>query len=57
MGHAHYYPRFGFVPTDKWKIKSPYDVPTNVFMGIELVNDGLKNITGTVQYPKEFEAL
>jgi hypothetical protein len=24
-------------------------------MGIELVEDGLKNVKGTVQYPKEFE--
>lgn len=55
LGHEHYYPKFGFVPADKWKINSPYDVPANVFMGIELVNDGLKDVTGTVQYPKEFD--
>jgi len=55
LGHEHYYPKFGFVPADKWKIKAPFDVPINVFMGIELVSDGLKNVTGTVQYPKEFE--
>jgi len=24
-------------------------------MGIELVEDALKNVKGTVQYPKEFE--
>lgn len=55
LGHEHYYPKFGFVPAKKWKIKAPFDVPENVFMGIELVADGLKNVTGTVQYPKEFE--
>lgn len=55
LGHEHYYPKFGFVPANKWKIKSPYDVPANVFMGIELVNDGLKGVTGTVKYPKEFD--
>jgi predicted N-acetyltransferase YhbS len=55
LGHEHYYPKFGFVPADKWKITSPYDVPANVFMGIELINDGLKGVTGTVKYPKEFD--
>ena len=55
LGHEHYYPKFGFVPTDKWKIKAPFDVPANVFMGLELVVDGLKDVSGIVQYPKEFE--
>ena len=57
LGHEKYYPKFGFVPADTWKIKCPYDVPTNVFMGIELVTDGLKNVTGMVHYPKEFEEI
>jgi putative acetyltransferase len=56
-GHEHYYPKFGFVPTGKWKIKAPFDVSANVFMGIELVVDGLKNVSGTVKYPREFETL
>ena len=55
LGHEHYYPKFGFVPTARWKIKAPFDVPTNVFMGIELVENGLVDVTGTVQYPREFE--
>ena len=55
LGHEHYYPKFGFVPAERWKIKAPFDVPTNVFMGIELVKNGLTDVTGTVQYPKEFE--
>ena len=55
LGHRHYYPKFGFVPTNKWNIKSPFDVPTEAFMGIELIEDGLKYVNGTVKYPKEFE--
>ena len=55
LGHEHYYPKFGFVPTVKWNIKSPFEVPDNVFMGIELVKNGLKNVSGIVKYPKEFE--
>lgn len=57
LGHEHYYPKFGFVPAEKWKINAPFDVSTNAFMGIELAEDGLRNVTGTVQYPKEFEAV
>lgn len=57
LGHEHYYPKFGFVPADKWNIKSPYDVPASVFMGLELVTDGLKGVSGMVKYPKEFEAV
>jgi putative acetyltransferase len=57
LGHEHYYPKFGFIPADKWNIKSPFDVPTNVFMGIELVENGLQKVKGTVQYPKEFDTV
>ena len=55
LGHEHYYPKFGFVPTVKWNIKSPFEVPANVFMGIELVKNSLENVSGIVKYPKEFE--
>ena len=55
LGHEHYYPKFGFQPADKWNLKSPFDIPSNVFMAIELISGGLKNISGTVVYPKEFE--
>ena len=55
LGHDKYYPKFGFEPTTKWGITAPYDVPTNVFMGLELVDGGLKNVSGIVQYSKEFD--
>jgi len=57
LGHENYYPKFGFVPADKWNIKAPFDLPANVFMAIELEQDGLKNVSGTVIYPKEFETV
>lgn len=57
LGHEHYYPKFGFEPANKWDIKAPFDVPATVFMAIELVKGGLKNISGTVNYPKEFETV
>lgn len=57
LGHSHYYPKFGFVQADKWHIKSPYNVPSNVHMALELVPDGLKNTSGLVKYPPAFETL
>jgi predicted N-acetyltransferase YhbS len=54
LGHAAYYPRFGFEPASRWGIRPPFEVPDDVFMALELVRDGLKNIKGTVEYPKEF---
>lgn len=57
LGHEYYYPKIGFKPAENWNIKTSYDVPSNVFIALELVNDGLKNITGTVIYPKEFDAV
>lgn len=57
LGHENYYPKFGFEPADKWNIKAPFDVPTNAFMEIELKQEGLKSISGTVIYPKEFDTV
>ena len=54
LGHAAYYPRFGFEPAGKWGIRPPFEVPDAVFMALELVRDGLKDIQGTVEYPPEF---
>lgn len=55
LGHEHYYPKFGFLPADKWQIKPPFEVPANVFMGLELVPDGLRHVSGTVLYPEAFD--
>ena len=54
LGHAAYYPRFGFEPASRWGIRPPFEVPDDVFMALELVKDGLKDIQGTVEYPPEF---
>ncbi len=54
LGHENYYPRFGYQLTEKFRIQLPFEVPTENCMAIELVEGGLKNISGTVEYPKEF---
>ena len=57
LGHEHYSPNFGFVPVDKWHFKAPIDIPANSYMGLELYTNALKEVTVTVIYLKEFEAL
>jgi putative acetyltransferase len=54
LGHADYYPRFGFVPSVNFGIKSEYDVPPEVFMVKELREGALKGATGTVIYHQAF---
>lgn len=54
LGHSDYYPRFGYEPASKWGIKAPFEVQDENFMAIELVKDGLKDVSGTVNYAKEF---
>ena len=50
LGHADYYPRFGFTPSINFDIKSEYDVPPEVFMVKELHDVVLDCISGTVRY-------
>lgn len=54
LGHAAYYPRFGYEPAGKYHISPPFEVPDDNFMAIALQPDGLKNIRGVVEYAKEF---
>lgn len=54
LGHAGYYPRFGFSPSVHFGITCEYDVPEDVFMIRELRKDALKGISGTVRYHRLF---
>ena len=54
VGHPTYYPRFGYTPASRWNISAPFEVPDNCFMAIELTKDGLKGVSGSVEYPQEF---
>jgi len=54
LGHADYYPKFGFVPSDEYGIQSEYDVPREVFMIQELVPGCLKGKSGVIQYHQAF---
>jgi putative acetyltransferase len=57
LGHPDYYPRFGFRPASEFGIGSEYDVPTEVFMALELVPDALSGAYGTVGYHQAFADL
>lgn len=54
LGHESYYPKFGYELTEKYGIELPFDVPKQNCMVIELIKGGLKGVSGTVEYPKEF---
>lgn len=54
LGHADYYPRFGFRKASTYGITLPFDVPDEYCVAIELVDHSLANISGIVEYPKEF---
>jgi putative acetyltransferase len=54
LGHAEYYPRFGFVPAARFSLRSEYDVPDDVFMVRELREGALQGRTGTIRYHPVF---
>ncbi len=54
IGHEKYYPRFGYKKTSKYNIKLPFAAPEKNCMVVELIDDYLNEVSGTVIYPKEF---
>lgn len=54
LGHEHYYPRFGYQQASSFRINLPFDVPKENCMAIELIENGLDGVSGTVEYPKAF---
>jgi putative acetyltransferase len=57
LGHADYYPRFGFSPTIKKGIYAPFEVPEEAFMVIELSPGCLNNMSGVVNFPPQFDGV
>jgi putative acetyltransferase len=54
VGHAEYYPRFGFRPAHTFGLRCEYDVPPEIFMALELVPDSLRDVSGLVRYHGAF---
>jgi putative acetyltransferase len=57
VGHATYYPRFGFAPASRFGLSCQYDVPDDVFMVMELDPGALKCVAGTVRYHPAFDTV
>jgi putative acetyltransferase len=55
LGHAHFYPRFGFSPKLAAHLESPFS-GSDSFMAVELVPGALDGVAGRVQYPPPFGA-
>ena len=54
LGHAEYYPRFGFTRASESGIRCEWDVPDDVFMVLALDPDRMRGVRGTVRYRPEF---
>lgn len=54
LGHETYYPRFGYELTSKYNIQFPFDIPQKYCMVKALTKDGLKGVSGLVEYPEAF---
>ena len=54
LGHANYYPRFGFIPASRFGLQCEYNVPDEVFMATELRDGALSEHKGLVRYQPEF---
>jgi len=56
LGHAEYYPRFGFVRASTRGVRAQWDVPDESFMLIEFAPGALPACGGTAYYRPEFDA-
>jgi len=57
LGHAEYYPRFGFAPASNFGLMSQYDVPDDVFMIVEGRRGALAGKHGLLRYHPAFAEL
>jgi putative acetyltransferase len=53
LGHAEYYPRFGFTPASAFGIRASFDVPDEALMALAL-DPNTETPRGTIAYPAPF---
>ena len=53
LGHARYYPRFGFTPASAFGIRASFDVPDEALMALAL-DPHVETPRGTIAYPPPF---
>ena len=54
LGHAEYYPRFGFEPASRYGIRSEWEVPDDAFMILVLNEPDMNDISVVAKYRPEF---
>jgi putative acetyltransferase len=55
IGHPGFYPKFGFKPAGStFGLKSEFDVPEEVFLGLELGQTGFSGVKGVAHFCREF---
>ena len=54
LGHPNYYPRFGFIPANRFGMTCIWQVPDDVFMALELREHSLGGSLGLTTYEPEF---
>jgi putative acetyltransferase len=57
LGHPEYYPRFGFLSSTRFGIDCEFDVPSEVFMAMELEDGRLRGVSGRIEYHPAFRGL
>jgi putative acetyltransferase len=57
VGHAEYYPRFGFTPASAHGITCEWDVPDDVFMVLVLDEVTMRGVAGAAKYRDEFSSV
>ena len=57
VGHAEYYPRFGFRPASTYGITCEWEVPDNVFMALALDPGKMQGVAGLAKYRHEFSTV
>ncbi|MEO1624543.1 MAG: N-acetyltransferase [Bacteroidota bacterium] len=56
LGHADYYPRFGYQAAHKYGIRLPFDLPPENCMVLPLTERALDGVSGVVEYDAAFFA-
>lgn len=54
LGHADYYPKFGFAQCDQWGITAPFDYPPEALMAQALTPGALDHCAGVCTWAKAF---
>lgn len=57
LGHAEFYPRFGFQPASNYGLRCQWDVPDNVFMVLILDSLKMEGVSGLAKYRDEFSTV